>query len=112
MINQEVANYIDENKLCSEYIFEDCNKFIDFLYTHGGRISAILWWDYCKITEGSSIGSGGYKDTRNLEFMFAETQIYEDELEGKSAIEIKKYISDTQKIYSTSHLIPSFYLVE
>lgn len=48
MLSQKVKKYIDEHSFCSEYLFKDWNSFLDILYAEGGRISSILWWDYCK----------------------------------------------------------------
>ena len=33
------------------------------LYVEGGRVSAILWWDYSDTSQHLvSVGSGGYRD--------------------------------------------------
>ena len=66
---------------CSEYLFKDWESFLDLLYAEGGRISSILWWDHCtKKQLHESVGSGGYKDPENNEFVYAETQLYKEGL--------------------------------
>lgn len=120
MISQKVKKYIDEHSFCSEYLFKDWELFLDLLYAEGGGISAILWWDYCKVSQQhESIGSGGYKDPENPEYMFAETQLYEDGFDTKSLDEVKEYIIKIKNstisynnTYISFNLVPSFYLRE
>ena len=118
MVSQAVKDYIDEHAFCSEYLFRDWESFLDLLYSEGGRISSILWWDYCSQSQLSeSVGAGGYKDPKNGDFIFAETQFYEDNMETKSLNEIKEYIKQEIKNgfqydgkYKSHDLVPSFYL--
>ena len=121
MLSQKVKEYISEHSLSSsECLFKDWEFFLDLLYAEGGRITAILWWDYCKIAEQHlSIGSGGYRDLDNTEYMYAETQSIEDGLETKTLEEIKKYITKVRKTgiqyinkYISHDLVPSFYLFD
>ena len=71
---------------------------MDILYAEGGRISVISWWDYCKKSEQRfSVGSGGYTDSDNPDYMYAETQLYIDGLETKTLAEIREYIIREKK---------------
>lgn len=118
MINPKVQKYIDEHAIGSEYLFMDWEPFLDLLYAEGGRVSAILWWDYCEESQQpESVGSGGYRDPENDAYVYAETQFYQDELETKTLDEIKRYIGQQRESgfrygdsYRSHELIPSFYL--
>ena len=120
MITQNLQNYIDDYAFCSEYLFKDWESFLDILYSEGGHISSILWWDYCaKSQQNESVGSGGYSDPENNDYMYAETQLFEDGLETKTLDEIKAYINQMRKTgiqygdqYKSHNLVPSFYLAD
>ena len=120
MLSKKVKEYIAEHAFCPEYLFKDWEPFLNILYTEGGHVSSILWWDYCKKSEQRfSIGSGGYSDPDNPEYMYAETQIWKNGLETKTLNEIKEYIATERKkevkygCKCTSHsLVPSFYIDE
>lgn len=74
MISKKVQAYIEDHSFCSEYLFKDWEAFLDILYEEGGRVSSILWWDHCrKNLQHASIGSGGYTDPDDQEWMYAET---------------------------------------
>lgn len=74
-----INEYIEQNKLCSEYIFSDYKEFLELLLANDGAVEMIVWYDYCKIEEQSeSLGAGGYIDKKNNDYMWAETQIYEN----------------------------------
>ena len=98
----------------------DWESFLDLLYAEGGRISAILWWDYCDTSQHLvSVGSGGYRDPDNERYVYAETRFYKNGLEEKTLDEIKEYIDRERKEgfqhddkYRSHHLVPAFYLVE
>ena len=120
MISKRVKDYIAEHSFCSEYLFKDWETFLDLLYAEGGRISSILWWDHCEKTQiRESVGSGGYRDPDNVDFIYAETQLYKEGLEECTLDEIKEYIN--QEIekgfqygdeYKSHDLRPSFYLAD
>ena len=120
MINERIQKYIDDHTFCSEYLFKDWEAFLDLLYAEDGRISSILWWDYCrKDMNHISCGSVGYTDPDDREWMYAETQLHEDGFEEKSLQDIKAYIHETREHglilgdkYISHDLVPSFYLVE
>ena len=120
MINERVQNYIDDHSFCSECLFKDWNAFLELLYSEGGRVSSILWWDHCKKNlQHLSVGAGGYADPDDLEYMYAETQFFEDGLETKSLEEIKQHINEMRASglilgdkYFSFDLVPSFYLDE
>lgn len=120
MPSQKVKKYIEEHSFCSEYLFRDWEAFLDILYAEGGRVSSILWWDHCKKAEQRySVGSGGYGDPDNPEYMYAETQLFKEGLETKTVEEIKEYITREKEAgfrygskYRSHDLVPSFYLDE
>lgn len=71
----------------------------------------IVWYDHCKVSEQhKSLGSGGYRDLRNAEYMWAETPFYENGLSEKSLEEILDYISEMRKQYKDCNLYPEFYI--
>lgn len=109
-MNTEIAEYIRQNRTCGENIFLDWKEFLNVLYKNGGRVDMIVWFDYCKLSEQEkSLGSGGYRDTRNPGFMWAETQIYEVGLANRSIEEISEYIERVRNEYPEHELYPSFY---
>lgn len=118
MISEKVKAYIDEHSFCSEYLFKEWEPFLDLLYTEGGAVSAIFWWDRCRKTElPKSVGSGGYVDPDDLEYVYAETRLCAENLETKTLDEIKDYITKERKTgfrygskYSSHDLVPSFEL--
>lgn len=112
-MNKVLENYIEQNKVCTELLFRDWVNFLNMLFENNGRIESILWFDYCKISEqDSSLGNGGYRDTKNPEYMWAETLIYENGFENYSLEKIVDYISKIRNKYSEHNLYPLFYLVE
>ena len=116
----KVKEFISEQSLCSDYLFKDWDTFLDLLYAEGGRISSILWWDHClKSQHSESVGSGGFSDPENDEYMYAETQLYKDGLETNTLDEIKEYIQQERKKgfqygnkYRSHDLVPSFDLAD
>ena len=91
MINERIQKYIDDHTFCSEYLFKDWEAFLDLLYAEDGRISSILWWDHCtKKQLKESVGSGGYKDPDNDEFVYADTQLYKEGLETYTLEELNR----------------------
>ena len=120
MISERVQNYIDNHAFCSEYLFRDWESFLDLLYTEGGRISSILWWDHCTRKQlRESVGNGGYRNPDNEEFIYAETQLYKEGLETYTLDEIKAYINQERETgfrygskYRSYDLVPSFYLAD
>ena len=119
-INERLQKYINDHAFCSELLFKDWESFLDLLYAQGGRISSIAWWDHCtKKQLQESVGSGGYKDPENDEFIYAETQLYKEGLETYTLEKIKEYINRERKTgfrygnkYRSHDLVPSFYLAD
>ena len=120
MLSNRVKEYIAEHSFCSEYLFKDWVTFLEVLYSEGGRVSAILWWDHCKKNmQNMSVGGGGYSDPDDTDYMYAETPFYEDGFETKTLDEIKDHIYATRKSglilgdkYFSFDLVPSFYFEE
>ena len=120
MVGHKAEAFITEHRFCSELLFKDWESFLEILYSEGGRVSSILWWDHCPKTQlRESPGSGGYKDPEDEAYVYAETQLYKDGLEPYTLNEIKEYINQERKRgfhygrkYRSHDLIPSFYLAE
>lgn len=120
MLNRKVKEYIEEHSFCSEYLFKDWESFLDLLYAEGGHVSAMLWWDYCKKSEQHlSVGSGGYSDPEDPEYMYAETPFWKNGLSAMTLDEIKRYIGRERETglpcdgkYASHNPVPSFYLDE
>lgn len=113
MLTKDVLEYIEKHKVYSDYIFDDWEEFLEVLYSQGGYVEGVLWFEYVRIDEQvNSLGGGGYKDVVNPEYMYAETYIYENGMEGKSLLEVKSYIESVITSYPQNHLIPSFFIAE
>jgi len=110
-MNKIVEQYIQTNKIpkTDALIFRNWREFLQILYHNNGCVEMIIWYEYCKISE-QQIGSGGYIDVENQDYMWAETQIYESNMQKKTLNEILEYISKIQKEYSDYILYPEFYL--
>ena len=109
-INNYLETYIKNNKLCSDDIYRNYKEFLKVLYDNGGKVTDILWFDYCKINEqGKSLGSGGFIDKENEDYMWTETQMWDDKLDNKSLNELLDYIDMIIKKYPKNNLVPSFY---
>ena len=120
MITEKVKQYIDRNSFCAEYLFRDWDAFLDLLYEEGCHVSAVQWWDHCnRHYNNVSVGSGGYIDPDDPEYMYAETYLYEDGMETLTLEELKAHISEIREHglilgdkYFSNDLVPSFYLQE
>ncbi len=53
---------------------------------------------------------GGYIDSENQGFMWAETQFFKTDMQEKSLDEILDYIFATKQEYSEYDLYPEFYI--
>ena len=107
----DIEEYIKTHSVAAEgvCIFREWNDFLDVVYNNGESVHMIVWYEYCRIKE-QRIGMGGYRDNEDPGYMWAETQIFETDLESKSCDEIKKYISETRNRYAQYDLYPEFYL--
>lgn len=110
-MSRDLEKYIEEHSFCSELIFRDWKEFLDVLFANGSGVSAILWWEHCRIDkQEESLGGGGYKDPHEPGYMFAETQLYEDGFETHGQEDILGYIDSVRAEYPDHDLIPGFYL--
>lgn len=106
-----IERYIEENRVCIENIFRDWTEFLNVAFANGCIVEAVLWYDYCKVCEQEkSLGGGGYRDKKNEGYMWAETQIYDDDLSNRTLAEMLEYISDVRNTYPEHDLYPSFYI--
>lgn len=111
MISEKVKQYIENHNNYPEMLFEDWQEFLELLYANHGVVSEILFYEYCKISEQQdSLGGDGYKDVNNSEYMYAETMIYERNLQDCSYEEILKYIDTIKKQHPNHDLFPSFFV--
>ena len=110
-MNDEIKKYIQEHKVLKSntLIFRDWEEFLHELYLNNGRIEMIIWYEYCRINE-QQIGMGGYKDTVNHGYMWAETHFYKTDIQDKSLNEVIEYINQMRDKYSRYNLYPEFYL--
>ena len=109
MITNKVLKYIEEHKLCSDYLFDDWSEFLELLYEQGGAVKSVLWFEHVLITEQEkSLGGGGYMDKNNMEYMYAETYICNNDLNNKTLGEVNEYIRSVISAYPNHKLIPSF----
>jgi len=109
-MNKQIKQYIEQNQACDDLIFRDWNDFLELLFSCGGAVKEILWFEYILIANHTnSLGGGGYRDIKNPDYMWAETMIYDKELEGKSLSEIKKHIESTINSYKPHALVPCFF---
>lgn len=108
-MDKRIADYIENNRVCSEWIFSDWNEFLELLFDCGGRVQAILWYEYVKINkQKKSLGGGGYRDTKNPDYMWAETTIFIDNLANSSLSELREYIQNTINKHHPHRLTPCF----
>ena len=109
-MNRKIDNYIEENKVCSDLIFRNWSEFIELLFKCGGFVNEILWFEYVLIDkQKDSLGSGGYKDKENPEYMWAETMIVDKNLKHCSLEEIRVHIEKTIDKHKPHHLVPCFF---
>lgn len=112
-MDQQIANYIESNSVCSELLFPNWQEFLTLLFSCDGHISSIIWFEYVEISkQKDSLGSGGYKDLKNPDYMWAETAIFDDNLEKKSLSELVEHIQFTINKHHPHHLVPCFYGLE
>ncbi|MBQ7874285.1 MAG: hypothetical protein IJ306_03870 [Oscillospiraceae bacterium] len=112
-MNAQIEKYISEKSLCSELIFDDWKEFLKILFEIGGKVNEILWFEYTSIEkQPESMGSGGYTDRQNPDYMWAETMIYDKNLSEKSFTELSEHIERTINKYQPHNLVPSFFDIE
>lgn len=109
-MNKNLEDFIEQNKVCSDMIFRNWNKFLELLFGCGGSVKEILWFEYVLIDkQKESLGSGGYQDISNSKYMWAETTIYDKNLENKSLSEIVEHIEYTIDMHKPHELVPCFF---
>lgn len=112
-MDQRIANFIDQNSVCSELLFPNWHEFLTLLFSCNGHISSIVWFEYVEIIkQKDSLGGGGYKDLKNPDYMWAETAIFDDNLKKKSLSELVEHIQFTINKHHPHHLVPCFYGLE
>ena len=113
MMTKDLFEYIENHKLCDEYIFSDWKEFLELLYAQGSCVEGIVWFEYVRIDEQvKSLGSGGYKDVTRPEYMYAETYIYKNDMKKSQLSEVVEYIESIIALYPQNNLLPSFFIAE
>lgn len=110
-MNRIIKQYIENNKVSESnaLIFRNCEDFLHILFQNNSHVEMIVWYEYCRVNE-QRIGMGGYIDSENQGFMWAETQFFEADMQKKSLNEILDYISETKQEYPEYDLYPEFYI--
>ncbi len=110
-MNKIIEQYIKNNKVSESnaLIFRNWKDFLHILFQNNGQVEMIVWYEYCRINN-QQIGMGGYIDSENQGFMWAETQLFKTDMQEKSLDEILDYISATKQEYSEYDLYPEFYI--
>lgn len=109
-MDKRIAEYIEKNKVCSDLIFRNWLEFLELVFNCGGFVDEILWFEYVVISkQKESLGGGGYRDKENLEYMWAETTIYDQGLKNKSFSEVKSHIEKTIDEHKPHNLVPCFF---
>lgn len=94
-------------------MFCNWDDFLELLYSQGGYVEAILWFEHVLVSEQkNSLGGGGYIDKTNSDYMYAETSIYKDKMGNMLLSDIQEYIQSIIMIYPNNKLLPSFYISE
>ena len=110
---EHIDQYIEEHKVCGDYIFKDEAEFLNVLYSNQGRIEVIVWFEYCRISEQKkSLGTGGWIDKHDPGYMWAETQIYEVDFQDETLTEVLDYIKRIRSEYTQRKMYPAFYLYD
>ena len=93
MISKAVQNYIDEHSFCPECLFGDWDSFLNLLYSEGGRVSSIRWWDHCCARMSHTTEPGGfYPDPLDPESGYSRTWLIEEGFENYPLEELKNHI--------------------
>ena len=110
-MDQRISNYIKQHSVCSELLFPNWHEFLTLLFSCKGHICSIAWFEYVEISkQKESLGSGGYKDLKNPDYMWAETAIFDDNLEECSLLALVEHIQTTIDKHQPHHLVPCFYM--
>ena len=108
-MRKELELYIKEHQVCSDIVFNDWRSFLNVLYENGGAVNKILWFEYVRIDrQAESLGAGGYADHDNPGFMWAETMICDNDLDGESLLEITQHIEKVIQSNLPHTLVPCF----
>lgn len=110
-MNTQLEQYIQTHKVSSAdfLAFRDWEEFLNILFSNNGHVEMIIWYEYCRIN-AQRIGTGGYIDEEKRGYMWAETDICEENLQQKSMTEISEYISGIRSKYADYDLYPEFYI--
>lgn len=108
-MDQRMTDFIAQNSVCSELLFPNWREFLTLLFHCDGHVSSIVWFEYVEISkQKDSLGGGGYKDVKNPDYMWAETALFDDNLEGASFSELVEHIQSTINKYHPHRLVPCF----
>ncbi len=108
-----MEKYINDNRVCPDWIFRDWKDFLRVLFECGGSVEEILWFEYVSMEkQKESLGGGGYEDPANPGYMWAETMILDRDLGQKSLLEVSGYIESTARSHLPHKLVPCFWNVK
>ena len=111
-MNQELRDYIDKHKTCSELIFRNWQNFLDVLFSCGGSVQEILWFEYVPVSmQAHSLGHGGYADRENPDYMWAETHLYDKNLNHMDIVALSEHIDNTIRGHLPHVLVPCFFSI-
>ena len=109
-MNQKLRDYIEQHKACSDLIFRNWHGFLDVLFSCGGSVREILWFEYVPVSmQAQSLGHGGYADAENVAYMWAETLLHDKNLEHMDLVELSEHIDCTIRKHLPHILVPCFF---
>ena len=109
-MDNELQNYIAKHKVCRDLIFRNWQDFLNLLFSCGGSVREILWFEYVLVSmQAQSLGYGGYADKETPAYMWAETLMYDKNLEHMELAELSEYIDCTIRNHLPHVLVPCFF---
>lgn len=87
--------------------------FVGVVLSNGCYISQIIWWDRARISAGSDIGAGGYRDPWDPDYYFAEITFLDKEFDLATSEEAYlTYMQGIWEEYPNHTLYPGFCIVK
>jgi len=112
-MDNKLQDYITKYSVCSDLIFHNWHDFLEVLFSCGGSVREILWFEYVPVSmQAQSMGQGGYSDKENPEYMWAETHLYDQNLDHMDLEELSEHINRTIRSHSPHVLVPCFFDID